>query len=241
MTGSGDRSRFLKRLADQQQAGRLPEAAVGHPGAFSWKAAPADTDALLQQFTRELSALGGVVHEASTAAEVVSIVQDACAAAGVASSLLAWTADQLPIRGVLDALREAGLSVDTDPVRQNGAGVPAGGRDREARLFEMSRAGIGLTAASAAIADCGAIVVTSGAGRSRMASLLPPVHIALVRRDSVYPTAAAFLAANAALVASTANLVFITGPSRTADIELTLTRGVHGPKEIHVVFCPQVP
>lgn len=228
------RDRLLRRIRDQQRQGRFPGATVEHPGAFSWRSVAHDAHALEQQFTRELSALGGFVYQVSTAADVVSIVEDVRTKANLPSSMLAWTEDQLPMPGVLDALRASGVSIDAGP-------VPAEGPSRETRLFEMERASLGLTGAVAAIADCGAIVVASGPGRSRMASLLPPVHFALVSREALYPSAASFLAANAPLVAASSNLVFITGPSRTADIEMTLTRGVHGPKEIHVLLVTHAP
>jgi L-lactate dehydrogenase complex protein LldG len=60
--------------------------------------------------------------------------------------------------------------------------------------------------------------------------------VAIIGRDVLYSSVAAFIAANRALIASASNLVFITGPSRTADIEFTLSRGVHGPKEVHAVI-----
>ena len=94
---------------------------------------------------------------------------------------------------------------------------------------------MGITGAFAGIAESGTIAVVSGAGRSRLASLLAPVHIAVLRADRMYPSLAAFLAAHADIAEQGSNLVLITGPSRTADIEMTLTRGVHGPGEVHVV------
>ena len=67
-------------------------------------------------------------------------------------------------------------------------------------------------------------------------SLLPPVHVALVPVDRLHATLGALLAAEPDLLRTSANVVFVTGPSRTADIEMTLTRGVHGPRIVHVVF-----
>jgi L-lactate dehydrogenase complex protein LldG len=76
----------------------------------------------------------------------------------------------------------------------------------------------------------------SGPSRPRLASLLPPVHVALVSKRALYPTMAAFFSAHPNIVREGSNLVFITGPSRTADIEQTLTLGVHGPRQVHVVL-----
>jgi L-lactate dehydrogenase complex protein LldG len=72
-------------------------------------------------------------------------------------------------------------------------------------------------------------------------SLLPPVHIAVVRAANIYPTigdALRMLHGDGSREISRA-ITFITGPSRTADIELTLTVGVHGPKELYVIVIEE--
>jgi L-lactate dehydrogenase complex protein LldG len=78
--------------------------------------------------------------------------------------------------------------------------------------------------------------VVSGLGRGRLASLLPPVHIAIARAPTIYYSLEHLLAAEPALGSAGSNFVAISGPSRTADIEMTLTRGVHGPGEVHVIL-----
>jgi L-lactate dehydrogenase complex protein LldG len=93
-----------------------------------------------------------------------------------------------------------------------------------------------VTGADAALADTGSIGLVHGHGRARLVSLLPPVHVALVPVAHLHATLGALLAAQPHLLGGAANVVFITGPSRTADIEMTLTRGVHGPRIVHVVF-----
>jgi L-lactate dehydrogenase complex protein LldG len=79
-------------------------------------------------------------------------------------------------------------------------------------------------------------VLSTGPGRGRLASLLPPVHICLLNADRLYGTMAHFIQAFPDSVRQTSNLVFITGPSRTADIEQTLTLGVHGPGHLYVLL-----
>jgi L-lactate dehydrogenase complex protein LldG len=106
-------------------------------------------------------------------------------------------------------------------------------------------ADLGVTGVDLAIAETGTLVVVSGAGRPRSASLLPACHVAVFGREVLVES---LLQAGLALEAwhdgvapgaRGASINFITGPSRTADIELTLTRGVHGPKEVHAVFVEQ--
>jgi L-lactate dehydrogenase complex protein LldF len=89
---------------------------------------------------------------------------------------------------------------------------------------------VGVTKAVCGLADTGSVLVTNGAGDPLKASLLPEIHIAVLKSSDILPS----LPDAMHLVKNTSAAVFITGPSRTADIEMTLTIGVHGPKEIYV-------
>lgn len=99
---------------------------------------------------------------------------------------------------------------------------------------------IGISTAQAAIAETGTLVLESDSERHRLVSLLPPVHIAVVNAADICPTLGAALnrVRNDRIEMSRA-ITFITGPSRTADIELTLAIGVHGPKELYVIINEQ--
>ncbi len=83
-----------------------------------------------------------------------------------------------------------------------------------------------------AIAETGTIVCTSAGGRLLQTGLLPDRHVAIVARDNIYLTLDDFFAA---FETPPTNITLITGPSRTADIELTLTVGVHGPGALDVI------
>jgi L-lactate dehydrogenase complex protein LldF len=91
---------------------------------------------------------------------------------------------------------------------------------------------VGVTGALAGIAETGSLVLVGGEGRPLTTSLLPEIHIAILRVSDLVPTLSDGLHLPEIRPASSA--VIITGPSRTADIEMTLTLGVHGPKELHV-------
>jgi L-lactate dehydrogenase complex protein LldG len=86
---------------------------------------------------------------------------------------------------------------------------------------------VGVTNAICGLADTGSVLEADGA---LYASLLPEIHIAILKSKDILPS----LSDAMDLVKDKNSAVFITGPSRTADIEMTLTIGVHGPKEIHV-------
>jgi len=93
---------------------------------------------------------------------------------------------------------------------------------------------VGVSTAQAAIAETGTLVLDSSCERHRLVSLVPPVHIAIVNASAIVETLDDALALLQQKEISSA-ITFITGPSRTADIELTLAIGVHGPQELYVI------
>lgn len=102
---------------------------------------------------------------------------------------------------------------------------------------------VGITSAQVAIAETGTLVLESDSERHRLISLVPPVHIAIINARNIVQTlgdALNHVQGEGAEVMSRA-ITFITGPSRTADIELTLAIGVHGPKELYVIIVESDP
>ena len=93
----------------------------------------------------------------------------------------------------------------------------------------------GITDVAYALAETGTLILHSGPGASRGLSLVPPRHIAIVEERDILPDMVDYWS----LIRGTpppSSRVFITGPSKTADIEGELVRGVHGPGEVHVVL-----
>ena len=93
---------------------------------------------------------------------------------------------------------------------------------------------VGISTAQAGIAETGTLILDSACERHRLVSLVPPVHIAIINASAIVATLADALTLLQQNEISPA-ITFITGPSRTADIELTLTIGVHGPQELYVI------
>ena len=93
---------------------------------------------------------------------------------------------------------------------------------------------VGISSAQAAIAETGTLVLDSTYERHRLVSLVPPVHIAIINASCIVETLSDALALLQKKEISPA-ITFITGPSRTADIELTLAIGVHGPQQLYVI------
>lgn len=139
---------------------------------------------------------------------------------------------------VLDALGARSIAVsDAELAREACEGfdgdVHAAGVERDT-LFACDA---GVTCVQLAIAETGTLVLFTHVERHRLTSLVPEVHVALVARDTIVPTLDDALRAAAEQPTGPPRCVtFISGPSRTADIELELVVGVHGPRELHIVL-----
>ena len=175
-------------------------------------ASPPAEASLVDRFSQELLALGGAFNLCRES-ELPGRILELLSRRGL-DRLLSWEADRLPA-GLLEKIRSAGIELVHTP----DASLKAG-----------------LTGALAGVADTGSLLLPGGPGRPLAASLLPEVHLAvLFARDIKENLPQAFRLPE---VRTASSLAVVTGPSRTADIEMTLTIGVHGPREVHV-FCLQ--
>jgi hypothetical protein len=121
-------------------------------------------------------------------------------------------------------------------VRNHGsAGVRSGITDREELRELCAAVDVGITSADYALADTGTLVMLASPQEARMISLLPPAHIAVVPRARILTGLDELFSLLPNPAESTSSMVLITGPSRTADIEQILVRGVHGPGLLSVV------
>lgn len=144
--------------------------------------------------------------------------------------VLAWEPDALPLDHLAESLADMGLNLFT----------PASLTDKQSRE-EARHIRYGLTGVEAAFASTGSMLVATGPGAFRSASLLPLRHIALIPLTRLYSTLEAWLAERRddnldRYVRSHPNLTLITGPSKSGDIEMNLTLGVHGPKFVHAIL-----
>ncbi|HTO10763.1 MAG TPA: lactate utilization protein [Candidatus Binatia bacterium] len=191
----------------------------------------------LDRFAREFERVAGVLHRVHEVQEVPEVVARIAAERGM-RRVVAWPVSTLGL-DVTAPLAARGLEAAAMP------GTEVGAAERERLRALAAAADLGVTAADVAIAETGTLVVVSGAGRPRSTSLLPACHVAVLDREVLIES---LLQMGLVLEAwheggepswRGAAINFITGPSRTADIELTLTRGVHGPREVHAVFVEQ--
>lgn len=105
---------------------------------------------------------------------------------------------------------------------------------------ELLKCGVGITCADYGLADTGTLVLLSDREHHRLVSLLPPVHVCLLPIERIFASLMSLLDHLSdefyARERPPQALTCITGPSRTADIEQTITTGVHGPKALHVLL-----
>ncbi len=170
--------------------------------------------ALRARFASEAEKLGCAVHIVESAAQGIQQVLDLL---GGDPAILSWDFEHIPLTGLAAALDEAGI--------RRVAGDPA--------------VRVGITGVDAGLAGTGSLVLTTGAGKPRLASLLPPVHIAILETGRIVPHFEAWAEqqrANGAHLDAGGTIVLIGGPSRTGDIANIPVRGVHGPGAVHIII-----
>lgn len=114
--------------------------------------------------------------------------------------------------------------------------VESGFTDRDALRDACAAADVGITSADYALAETGTLVMLSSRQEARLVSLLPPAHVAIVPSSRIVANLDELLSLLPKPAEQSSSMVLITGPSRTADIEQILVRGVHGPGEIYAVI-----
>jgi L-lactate dehydrogenase complex protein LldG len=186
-----------------------------------------------ERFKCELEAVGGRAAIARSHDEVRSIVRAELSHFG-ARRLVSWAKDEFTEWDL------AWLWEQAECLAWDGSGAS---EEPEARFRRAALdADIGVTTADFAIANTGTLVVSASPQRPRSVSLLPTIHLALVRADRMVARMGSVLAAYATREGGPPSAVhFITGPSRTSDIENDLTIGVHGPAVVSVVVLREEP
>jgi len=191
-----------------------------------------DQTVLLDRMAQMAELGGWNVHRSASYEEALGYIGALAASLGVEQ--VVRTAQEVFAQVPVDAaLQDLGVSVTT--VAHGEA------RPRESLRQEIIAAGIGITGADYALAETGTVVLLARQGMGRLVSLVPPVHVALVQPQDVLETLDDFFLLRRLQYHREGGemgsyLNFITGPSRTADIEQALVVGVHGPKEVHLVL-----
>jgi L-lactate dehydrogenase complex protein LldG len=219
-----DRAEFMESIRHRTRTGRYkpthaPDIAWT-PGEEPRESAPIEDPPA--RFIEELEALGGHAKRVENLEGAREYVLSLARERG-AERLIRWDVEELEELGVDEPLAEAGVEVTL-------------WRDLEDFREVAARADIGLSTAEWAIADTGSLVLTSGPGKGRTVTLLPPTYVAVVPSEKVLRTVPEAVEKYAGDGGLPANVVFHTGPSRSGDIEMEIFVGMHGPGDVHVVL-----
>ena len=205
----------LGKNGDRAQAMAAARAYLAEHAQGPRPAMPAD---LVDRFLRRATDMESTVERIATLAQLPKAVARYVDALDLDPSL----AEQKSHRGVcwpefggLD-WSDAGLAIEARPTQ---------GKDR-----------LGITGAFCAVAETGTLVITSGAATPTASMLLPDTHVAIVRSERIVAgMEEAFALIRAELGAMPRAVNFVSGPSRTGDIEQTIVVGAHGPFRVHIV------
>ena len=219
-----NREEFLKSIRHRTRTGKYKPT---HAPDIAWtsKGEPREREPIQDppaRFLEELEALEGRGERTGSMEEARDYVLSLAREKG-AKLLVRWDDEELEALGVDDPLKEEGVEVAVwwglDDFRE-----VAGGAD------------IGLTTAEWAVAETGSLVLAGGPGRGRTVALLPPTHVAVVPVERLLSTVPEAIEKYAGAEGLPANVCLHTGPSRSGDIEMSLTIGMHGPGDVRVVL-----
>jgi L-lactate dehydrogenase complex protein LldG len=171
---------------------------------------------LVDRFVEQSRRLDSDIHMPSSQAEAIQLVLELL---GEERRVCSWAFDQIPLPGLEGAFTAHGIQV----VEGRDATLP-----------------VGITGADAALASTGSLVLQTGKGKARLTSLLPPVHIAVIRRNQILIDLEDWIATirqqGLGTFREAASVMIISGPSRTADIAMQTIMGMHGPGELHIII-----
>lgn len=187
-------------------------------------------EALIARFSQELEKLYGqcvvVDDDEGVCGAVLTILAE-----HQATDVIAWDFRHIPAAGLKEAISARGIATHHPETHDE---------FREETLEAIRGAQVGLTGAEAAIAATGTLIVRTAPGKGRLPTVLAPAHIAVITLEQLLPTLEDWIAAQRAAgladIRASANVCFITGPSKTGDIEMTMILGVHGPGKTYVII-----
>jgi L-lactate utilization protein LutC len=218
---TGDRGAFLARLRGRLAAGAPAD--IAHPLPPPLTSVPVVRSSLLDPS----DVLASFVANATTARAVVHRVDSDDVPADLLERIVAG----------LNA-RRAVVTVEEDAQRLVEPLTAVGVSVAPLSIEAAAEADLGVTSAVAAIATTGTLVVSTAAAGGRTASLLPPAHLCVLPASRVVASSEEVLRPLSASTAAAmpSNLVLITGPSRSGDIEQIIALGVHGPIRVEIVL-----
>lgn len=158
--------------------------------------------------------------------------------------VLSWSAENLPVGGILEALDVLDVAVTTPDLRAMPVKLrpqdPAG---RKELLAGIETVQVGITGADAAIGETGTLFLASGPGRPLLVSQMPRQHLVLLPASRLFSSLESWLAVQrqaGAVLGRPGCLTALTGIGRSQDIELHPSVGIHGPRKRHVIIVQEL-
>ena len=196
---------------------------------FSESITPANAETRLARFVDEARAVRAQVQVVPDKEDLVHRISEIC---GAHQGEMALSAGGI--------LSEVNLAQALSARGHRTMLTSRSGYQHEEMVTRLANCSVGITVADYAIAETGTIVLSSDEKHALLVSLLPPVHIAVLRAAQIMTGLEEVIESlNQERIGRDDpchSASFITGPSRTSDVELTLSIGVHGPKELHVII-----
>ncbi len=188
------------------------------------------------KFEAEWEKVGGVAYQVADSGELNAVIEKILGR----TDSLGVTLSSNPLLselGIARRLANLGKAVAT------WGGQVAGAAENVLDKFNKASfaAGVGMTGVDFVLVESGTLVLSSATEKVQVTSLAPPVHVALYRRSQLAGSLDEVLArlpisASPDCPSAGRSVVFVTGTSRTADIEQILVKGVHGPREVHAIL-----
>lgn len=231
--------RIRKALGGERSASTLAVGAGPRPRLEGIMPTIAPEDRLTR-FEAELGKVAGLSYRASTELELERILRTIIDSSQSAEVVLTRN-PLLGQIGLPEKLHAWGKSGTHWTVGLAGKPEATSAEEFRARCFS---AGVGISGVDYVLAETGSLVLTSQTEGCQLASLAPPIHVALYCRSQILSSLDDILerlpvGGTHSGTALGRSAVFITGPSRTADIEQILIRGVHGPREVHAILVEE--
>jgi len=202
----------------RRSLGRAEHSSLSPRPAIYASRQPGSPDSEIRLFFDELKKLSGVGQR--LAPDGIAEALKTLVAENNVRKATVWDTPRLSQLKITDHLASLGIEI-VSPTADTLTGT---------RKHELAQCDLGVTEADYLLPETGTIVLHASAEMPRAVSLAPRIHLAIVRPEMLRPDMHQVFAQGK----GNNYLVFITGPSRTADIELTTTLGVHGPRELFV-------
>ena len=205
------------------------------------------TQALTRTFRAAAEKVSAIVTEIRTMDEALTYTVALCERKQACQLLVAGCGDALsaPAEDLCGRKQQkviAAPALSEDLTRSLGQLCEQGGIHlvREGLRRHLAGIDIGLTLAEFGIAETGSLVIDSSSEEVRLATMISEVHVAVLAKDRIRASAMALETELRQMMAALPNYAaFITGASRTADIERVLALGVHGPLELHILLLEE--